>query len=78
MGHDDQFSLKTLEFRLQATGALPSGPITLVNMLPGHLQSKVKAAADDDDDDRAFRDKGSARRGKVGIRNGLAGNMSDD
>lgn len=47
-------------------------------MLPGHLQAKVKAAAEDDEDDRAFRDKASARRGKVGIRNGLAANFSDD
>ncbi|BEI80296.1 hypothetical protein CcaverHIS002_0108250 [Cutaneotrichosporon cavernicola] len=71
LGQTDQFSTTALEFRLQQSGALPSGPMSLASML-----GKIKKDSDDEDDDDAFRDK--SRRGKVGIRNGLAFGNDDE
>lgn len=87
LGQTDQFSAKVLEFRLEQTGesaalscsqtvqltvgALPSGPVSLANMI-GKLDKD-----DSDSDDDGFRDK-SRRRGKVGIRNGLALGVDDE
>lgn len=46
--------------------------MSLASMLP-----RLKDDESDSDDDSAFRDK-SRRRGKVGIRNGLASAGADD
>ncbi|KAL7418275.1 hypothetical protein Q5752_006731 [Cryptotrichosporon argae] len=86
LGDTDAFTTATLEFRLKASGVFPSGPIQLSTMLPAHLLATSRNQESDESDDERERErwagKGSggagARRGKTGIRNGLASVGDDD
>ncbi|RSH91710.1 hypothetical protein EHS25_009079 [Saitozyma podzolica] len=76
LGDSDKFTSKALEFRLQQSGALPTGPISLSNT----LSTAVLGDADlsDREDSEDDRDKAGPRRGKTGIRNGFASGSRDD
>lgn len=83
LGHNDHFTTAALEWRLQQTGALPSGPITLANSLSiGAAVGKSGEGSGDesegDDESRRRGKMGGGRKGKVGIRNGLASGTRDD
>ncbi|WWD03476.1 hypothetical protein V865_001528 [Kwoniella europaea PYCC6329] len=76
LGDSDHFTSKVLEFRLKQSGVLPSD-LSLASNLSSTL---VPAKKDDDDypDDEDRRSGGRARKGKVGIRNGLFNGGDDD
>ncbi|KAK4684755.1 hypothetical protein P7C73_g5410, partial [Tremellales sp. Uapishka_1] len=87
LGDSDKFTLGMLEFRLKQSGVFPAGPINLAGVLsPSLLQSKStsKNESDNDSDDEDWSGKGyhnnrsGTRKGKTGIRNGLASRGSDD
>ncbi|WWC64416.1 uncharacterized protein I303_107026 [Kwoniella dejecticola CBS 10117] len=81
LGDSDQFTSKVLEFRLKQSGVLPTD-LSLASNLSSNLVP-IKTDDDDvsDDEERRRggrdRDRG-ARKGKVGIRNGLYNEGSDD
>ncbi|WVF73165.1 hypothetical protein IAT40_007984 [Kwoniella sp. CBS 6097] len=90
LGDTDKFSAKMLEFRLNQSGVFPSD-LSLASNISSSLLAGTKSrgagsGSDDsgDEDDKSRRATsgggagGSSRRGKVGIRNGFAGNGSDD
>jgi hypothetical protein len=79
LGQTDSFTSKTLEFRLKTAGVLHSGPVMLAHLLPTHLQKDEAGSSgeSDEEDDRRHRDK-ATRKGKTGIRNGLASSKLDD
>ncbi|WOO79272.1 Thioredoxin domain-containing protein plp1 [Vanrija pseudolonga] len=77
LGNTDTFTAKTLEFRLKQSGVLVDS-LTLASLLPAGARRSGSDDESDEDDERAFRDKASRRKGKVGIRNGLASRGGDD
>ncbi|WWD19500.1 hypothetical protein CI109_103961 [Kwoniella shandongensis] len=89
LGDSDHFTVKMLEFRLKQTGVLPSGTLSLANHISSSLLTNTKqesdsdrSDSDEDDTDRRRRQNARAgagqRKGKVGIRNGLAGRGKDE
>ncbi|KAI9633886.1 putative GTPase inhibitor [Dioszegia hungarica] len=90
LGHDDGFSARALEVRLKESGALVSGKITLAGHLDQKLlgggagsRGGGNEGEDEEDDDgeeggRAGNSRGNGlRRGKTGIRDGLASGTRD-
>ncbi|WWC91538.1 uncharacterized protein L201_006484 [Kwoniella dendrophila CBS 6074] len=84
LGDSDHFTSKVLEFRLKQSGVLPSD-LSLASNLSSTLVTSTTKKNDDDDDQsddedrrRGGRDRKGARKGKVGIRNGLYNGGSDD
>lgn len=78
LGQTDSFTSKTLEWRLKSSGVLHDGATTLNNLLPDHLRKEAGSDEEDnDEDEQRFKDK-STRKGKFGIRNGLAASAGDD
>ncbi|WWC71856.1 uncharacterized protein I206_105815 [Kwoniella pini CBS 10737] len=77
LGDSDQFTSKMLEFRLKQSGVLPTDLSLASNLSSNFVPIRKDDDDISDDEDRRHTTRG-ARKGKVGIRNGLYNEGSDD